>query len=510
MRSSVVWSWVAAVALAGCGAEEVAAPAAQDGPYDISALMDGKADNYISSNAREFLLGGHAHFVLPEGFAAQSAEEQAATLDKLAQQRLGVVTRSVRSKIDALIGEANSGLSAEDEKYFTYLRRNASELEAVEVAPDGRGRLRFQVELVGSLALANKLATEEVEGGRGFQVEVKDWSDTEGEAVTVLMEESPSKDAFPKYNELFADGVYDIAIHFGGDYNAGRFDLETAKWTVETLLAGGWQSEGVSSFEDLTIDSAPFVHKLSVDGREIEARVSIYHSDMVEGELEGLLSERMRESFARRDVVIYSGHAGEGAGFILDYQPRHEIGAGEFAALPLAEKYQIYIFDGCQTYRTYVDDLMKNPRKTFDNVDIVTTVNTTPFSAGYQLIHQFLYWLTLTDQEGRHLPLSWQTMLRGLNTKDWADVHYGVHGIDNDPTLNPNGGAELACAACDSNDDCGGGGNFCLNFAGGAACGVACAEDAACPQGSRCAPITDDPEQFYIPRQCVPVDLTCQ
>ena len=81
--------------------------------------------------------------------------------------------------------------------------------------------------------------------------------------------------------------------------------------------------------------------------------VYIYHSDMVEGPTQSLLIERMEESLAQRDIVFYSGHAGENAGFILDYQPRYEI-ARDFASLPLAQKYQIYLLDGCRTYRTYV------------------------------------------------------------------------------------------------------------------------------------------------------------
>ena len=82
------------------------------------------------------------------------------------------------------------------------------------------------------------------------------------------------------------------------------------------------------------------------------------------------------------------GHAGENAGFILDYQPRYEIPARDFASLPLAQKYQIYLLDGYKAPRTYVHDLMKNDRKTFETVDIVDGEHD-PFSAGYRLIYEF-------------------------------------------------------------------------------------------------------------------------
>ncbi|MBW2737010.1 MAG: hypothetical protein JRH20_31895, partial [Deltaproteobacteria bacterium] len=143
-------------------------------------------------------------------------------------------------------------------------------------------------------------------------------------------------------------------------------------------------------------------------------------------------------------------------------------------------------------------------------VDIVTTVNTTPFAVGYQLIHEFLYWLTFTSNDGKHFPLSWAAILRGLNTQRYKSVHYGVHGIDNDPKLNPHASEGIACTPCSSDADCGAGGNFCLGYSGGAACGVACTTDTACPDGHRCARLWDDPDLWYYPKQCVPRDYICE
>ena len=197
-----------------------------------------------------------------------------------------------------------------------------------------------------------------------------------------VIEGQQNHDAFPRYAELFEDDVLDIAIHFGGDYNEERLDIETAKWLVELLLEDDWQNEAVSDFESLTIDSPPFTRTLQIEDRMLTVEVYIYHSDMVEGPTQSLLIERMEESLAQRDIVFYSGHAGENAGFILDYQPRYEISRGILLRYHWSQKYQIYLLDGCRTYRTYVQDLMKNDRKTFETVDIVTTVNTTPFSAG--------------------------------------------------------------------------------------------------------------------------------
>ena len=247
-----------------------------------------------------------------------------------------------------------------------------------------------------------------------------------------------------------------------------------------------------------------------VEGSTLEAQVYIYHADMVDAADEEKLAEVMRESFAERDIIIYSGHAGSNAGFILDYDPKFEIDDEDFKDLPMADKYQIFVLDGCMTYRTYVDQLLANPAKTFENVDIVTTVNTTPFGLGYQVLHEFVYWLTLTDQLGRHYPLTWQTILRGVNIRSFKTVHYGVHGIDNDPQINPHGGEDMLCSPCRDASECGPGGNICLNIGGQGGCGVACSTDVGCPDGYRCARLTDDPDLFHLPKQCIPRDYQCR
>ncbi len=496
------------LALATIGCNDAAGPETPEShPVPIPNYDDSKADNYISTNAREYELTGVVHFELPDGFEALTPESQQSALQDLARLRLSTVARNVKSHIDRVVGNLNGGASGEDTQYFTYFRRDYSETESVELAHEGWAALTFRMELVGSTVLMSKVAPDtQGRSRRTFQVAV----DGEEDPVVVEIAGSESRDAFPKYDELFADGVYDIAVHFGGDYNTERFDIDTAKWLVETMLEGGWSNPEVTSFEGLKIDSPAFTRPLLINGREIEARVRVFHSDMVESTEEHKLSDAMKESFANADVVLYSGHAGEGAGFILDYQPRHQISATDFATLPLASKYQIYVFDGCRTYRTYVDDLLKNPAKSFANVDIVTTVNTTPFSVGYQTIHQLLYWLTITDQAGNHYPLSWQALLRGLNTEQFDSVHYGVHGIDEDPQLNPHGSEGVACTPCSTEADCGGAGNLCLSYGAGAACGVACTTDTACGDGFRCARLFDDPDLFYIPKQCVRRNYTCQ
>lgn len=502
---------IAAALCAGCAPTGSPSLGTSDGPRGVMREGgDGKADDYVSTNAREYELLGHAHVELPDGFADLGDEERQSRLQELVDRRMSVVGRSVRRTIDEVLRAENGDERGEDARYFTYFKREHAETDAPEVLEDGRwARFGFRMQLVGSVWLMSKLAPDD-SSPRTFTVEVGDGDGAETEPVTVEIRGSDSRDAFPEYDQLFADGVYDMAVHFGGDYNAERYDIETARWFFEYMQEGGWQTE-VASFDELRIDSPPFRRELRIEGRAVEARIHIYHADMVDAADEEQLAEVMRTSFAERDVVVYSGHAGEGAGFILDYEPRFEISASDFATLPMRDEYQIFVFDGCRTYRSYVDDMMANPAKTFDNVDIVTTVNTTPFSAGYQMLHQLIYWLTITNDDGQHFPISWMGLLRGLNTESFRSVHYGVHGIDDNPQLNPNGSEGVACRPCASDADCGAGGNFCLDIesTGQGRCGVACTTDTACGRGARCARLFDIDDQFYLPKQCIPRDYTC-
>ena len=485
-------------------ATEYAFPAPE---YDAT-----KADNYISTNAREFVVRGEMTTALPEDFETLEGEVRAERIQSAINSHSRRVSSAVRSELSKAAKSANNGTTGDDATYFTYFRSNSEILGDVLSVDDDSVTYMLEMQLVASPYLMHYVSPGENER-RTFTVELSpSWGSaaSESEVIELTIEGSASRDAFPKYNEMFADGVYDIAVHFGGDYNEGRHDIETAKWLVETLVEQGWESGDVKTFEDLKIDSGPFTRTLEVEGSTLKAQVYIYHSDMVEAADEEKLADVMRESFAERDIVIYSGHAGSNAGFILDYQPKFEIDDNDFKDLPMADKYQIFVLDGCMTYRTYVDKLLENPAKTFDNLDIVTTVNTTPFGLGYQVLHEFIYWLTLTDQLGRHYPLTWQTILRGVNIRSFKTVHYGVHGIDNDPGLNPHGGTDMLCSPCRDASECGPGGNICLNFNGQGGCGVACSTDTACPDGFRCARLTDDPDLFHLPKQCVPRDYQCR
>ena len=517
-------SWIISLALLfsltlglGCGEIEDEGGLEEDGPHALPDLDFGKSDNYIGTNAREFILSGEASVELPDGFETLADEDRELLLEELIENRVTTIGHSVESHIKDVIRDYNQELTDAQIEFFTYFRSDNLQTDTTDVdVVEDRGVFSFEMELVGSVRLMSIVAPDNTTR-RTFEVGLRTsrWSSEIDEVIEVEIKGSPSSDSFPRYDELFADGYLDIAIHFGGDYNSGRYDLETAKWTVEVLLENEWENEEASSFEDLRIDSGPFTQTVFVEGQDVEVRIFVYHSEMKDDEVNGSavghqgLREAVEYSMLNADIFVYSGHAGTNAGFILDYSPRYEISASEFAAMDMSDKYQIYIMDGCNTYRTYVGDIMENPARDFANTDIMTTVHTTPFSAGYDVIWRLMYWFTFTDRNGGHFPMSWQTMIRGLN-QDFPDVHYGVHGVDDGPKLNPHASEGLACRPCSRDSDCGAGGNYCLGFADGAACSVGCTTDAACGEGFRCARIFDIDDQFYIPRQCVPQSMSCR
>ncbi len=477
----------------------------------------GKDDNWIATSASEYTFRGTLTAALPADFGELPEAEQAGPLDEAVSARTGAVTRAAQQHVEAVIREANQARAGEDPvpadedafvDYFIYVKASQRGGTATDVVVDGTtATFNFALEFVGSIDLIQMVVGND--GDEAFEVQI-DGVDGTPETVTIQVEASPSTDAFPRYDVLLADGIYDIAIHFGGDYNEERYDLETAKWTVDFLFESGWQNTAVTSFEDLRYDSPPFTLQLTLEGRPVEARVYLYHAQMDDdaGQEQSLLRQLVETSVRERDVVIYSGHAGADAGMLLDYHPRYELDDDDFDELEMRSEYQIWVFDGCNSYRTYVDAVLANPARSFETTDIVTTVNTTPFSAGYEIINRFVHWLTISDETGAHIPVTWNTLLRGVNDT-YLDVHYGVHGIDQDPKLNPYGGAELTCAPCSSDADCGAGGNFCMNYEDGSACGIACSHESACGDGFECISVFDDPDLFYMPKQCVRTNLTC-
>lgn len=300
-----------------------------------------------------------------------------------------------------------------------------------------------------------------------------------------------SRNAYPKYLELFEDGL-DIAVHVGGDHNTPPQDIAHARSVYDDLVASGFRSQ-VGSFEELKIDSAPLTSSVRVQGRDVPVRVRIFHADMTPPDARQPLIDAYEQSMNAADVVIYDGHAGrqlDYSGVVLAYKPaRVSIPATRFKSIASQAKEQIYLFNGCETYTGYADKLFENPGRTPENTDVITTGNYSAIQRQANQVIAFIH--SLVDRKnGAWVPRSWDSILSRMNAageRSWVHV-YGVHGIDDNPKTSPLADASRLGATCRTDADCGSPDSLCIQSSSTKrVCGIACADTAGCPDGTRCA-----------------------
>jgi hypothetical protein len=76
--------------------------------------------------------------------------------------------------------------------------------------------------------------------------------------------------------------------------------------------------------------------------------------------------------------------------------------------------------------------------------------------------------------------------MNAVGERSWVHV-YGVHGIDDDPKVSPLADAAKVGASCAKDSDCGAPDSRCIaSSSTKKVCGIACADDAGCPTGTKC------------------------
>jgi len=332
-----------------------------------------------------------------------------------------------------------------------------------------------------------------------------------GELETVPCEVVPipaARNGYPEYQAFFEDGVFDITLFQGHDYNEARSDLiETLElfWTLEnggfdtaaldyadapdetvhTALVEAVGEDQAETFADL-IDrvsklhagSGPLVKTLQVGDREVRAEVRLYHSEMFRTDRAGQRELALSE-LVTRDVFFYNGHAGPWYGFYLDAAGRAEVHEDDFATATFTGKQQLVVANGCQTYSQYADMLYAHPQKDESNLDVITTVNFSYGRGSDMLVGA----LTQTDADGRHVAWSYGDLIRAFNqdtVNSENQVFYGVTGIDENPKLHPWSDPANIGATCTSSWDCG---NPYGNVCGGTCAAVALSAE-GCPEGT--------------------------
>lgn len=492
---SVLFLAAMAVMVAGC------APPTK-GAEDYVAIPPGKADNYLSPVVQEYDIQGQARLVLAEEDAALTGEELDKRVADLARQLTDRITNALDSRLSQLFPHDDQ---KKDDGVIVMLRESSTASDKLVADGEGAYTFLYNAEAAGT---DNLLPFED--GTSELEVEVTGVGAEDGKVRLHFGPSAVVRDTYPRYRELFEGGL-DIYIHYGGDYNESRWDIKKSRAMFDKLKALGFAAP-VESYDDLALDSGPFVGQLLVGEDKVEVRVKMVHPEMVPDEEPDQL-DKLIDSYKKyageADVVIYSGHASEDTGYsgvVVHYNPRKALRATEFKNLTLPNRYQIFVFSGCYTYTGYADQLLENPAKTVDNVDVVTAVNSTPLSR--DIVHVLLKGL-LAKQEGAWFPHSWGALLRQLNQeseRSWRAA-FGVHGLETNPKVSPLADLSTVGKACTSSDECPGIDNLCVRpfFFLQQVCGAACTDDTGCPASARCW-WSFSTASGLPARQCVSVD----
>ncbi|OJY21066.1 MAG: hypothetical protein BGO98_13910 [Myxococcales bacterium 68-20] len=443
--------------------------------------------NYRSTAGQEFTLSTTVRFAAPA--AAQDLEGEARELAVVARAEAlrTTVTSAISAELDRIWPEAQRLTRAGLVIQFRQASATYSDLKASE---DGA---RYEMVVSGEFAGVNDLEQKlplRIEGGKKFLPVTASVDGESQQLEIVLTPVERSRNAYPKYLELFEGGL-DIAVHVGGDHHDPPQDIEHARSIYDDLVASGFRSP-VRSFAELAIDSPPFTSRINVKGESVDVRVRLFHVDMTTSEMRQPLIDAYKESMKSADVVIYDGHAGRSldySGVVFAYKPaRVAIPAGKFKDIESNGKQQVYLFNGCETYTGYADKLYENPARNPANTDIITTGNYSAIQRKANQVISFIH--SFIDQRsGTWVPRSWDSVLSRMNAvgeRSWVHV-YGVHGIDDNPKVSPLADVSKVGVACRSNADCGSADSRCIAVSSNRrVCGVACADSAGCPSGTRC------------------------
>ena len=473
----------------------------EDETSSLEAL--GKADDYLSPIGQEYDLTAPVTITLSENDALLEPAAREARARELALAKMEMITRAVDDEIWKQWTEADrTGDQA------IMLRVESHELDDLVALDESNYRFEYLVEAGGPRDLLQRYPFALVDGRKVLRLELGTADSPELLDLQVRVSQS-TEDAYPAYMEMLEDGL-DISLHVGDDHNGPVTDIAQARNTFAALVARGFVPP-VASFDDLAIDSGPFRSSITVDHqgtRQVEVRIRLYHADMVEDDSLHELVDAYKESARTADIVIYKGHAGRTlsySGVVVHYGPRASITADDFKNLELPDKYQIFVFAGCETYVGYADKMYDHPRKTTRNLDVITTVNYSTSKQDPKTLYAFFDAL-MDEHDGTWFPRSWNHILRAVNDVDarnrWTAM-YGVHGLSDNARLSPLAEVTTVGDPCQRASDCPGVDSLCVKRSdGNKVCGAACTGTAGCPSGSTCRGVSSS--TFGSLRQCLP------
>lgn len=510
---------------------------AGDDPEDSVFVEDSKADDFFSTSAVEYLLQGSSTVVLDATWASRSAADRLKEATRLVGlKQIAIAWFITQYLVDKEHDEANASFGG----FGGMAKAGAYEDLAIrERADKVTFDFTFRQIAAGGKNLMSKLPVRLAGGKQVFDLEIGRPSNTEmaqletnaewyrnapwsgwnpaavaadkKENVTFqISRERPSTDGFFDMERLTADGKLDVDVYFGWDYHS-EYHLKHSKSFFTWLKDQGFAAP-VSSWDKLTPQTAPFTRTVKANDKTITVEVRMFFgkpgtSTDPDTDAGGIVLENLaKDSLAKRDVVVYSGHSGPFYGFALANWKKTSEGDLDDADIRVAQmpsdRYQVVLAEGCDTYQIGTA-FKENPNKAGKNVDIITTTSFSNASTP-EAVQSFLGALIARDSMARLRPQPVSTLLTRLDSASWGfSTMYGMHGIDDNPKLVPFAKTSNFGKSCSTNGDCGGPGNLCVaQGAGAKKCTAACADTAGCPTSYTCKAVASTSTSTIYGRAC--------
>ena len=505
-------------------------------PEDSVFVDDGKADDFFSLSAQEYRLEGSSTVVLDPGMTSLSPAARLAAAKKLVgYKQIAIAWFITQYLVDKEDKDPNASFGG----FGGMAKAGAYEdLEIRETHTVGTFSFKFRQLAAGGKNLISRLPTRRVGTATLFDLEIgrptnaqmalletnaewyrqapgDGWNPAvvpaaQKEKITFsIAKETASTDGFFDLARLTADGKLDMDVYFGWDYHSA-YHLKHSKLFFTWLKEQGFKAP-VTSWDKLTPTSGAFTRTVKADGRDVSVEVRVYFGKAgttVDPDTDAggrALEALAKGSLATRDVIIYSGHSGPFYGFALANWKKTDEGDLDDAEMRVAmmprDRYQIVLAEGCDTYQIGTA-FKENPAKAGRNVDVVTT---TSFSdaASPVAVEDFVATLLARDSLQRLRPQPVSTLLTKLDSASYGfTTMYGMHGIDDNPTVVPWANVAKFGTACSTNADCGGPGNLCVSVTGGKKCTSACVADAGCGTGYTCKKVASASSTTIYGKAC--------